>query len=73
MALLNSKCANVNIKIEMANRKPIKLKKGCKKKLAGILKVSEVTVYNAMHWKCDSDVQSLVRQKAKELGFIKQF
>lgn len=57
----------------MANRKPIKLKKGCKKKLAGILKVSEVTVYNAVHWKCDSDVQNLVRQKAKELGFIKQF
>lgn len=73
MALLNSKCANVNIKIKMANRKPIKLKKGCKKKLAGILKVSEVTVYNAVHWKCDSDVQNLVRQKAKELGFIKQF
>ena len=57
----------------MANRKPIKLKKGCKKKLAKILDVSEPTVYNAMHWKCDSDVQNLVRQKAKELGFIKQF
>lgn len=57
----------------MANRRPIKLKKGCKKRLAEILRVSELTVYNAMHWKCDSDVQNLVRQKAKELGFIKQF
>lgn len=57
----------------MANRKPIKLKKGCKRKLAKILGVSEPTIYNAMHWKCDSDVQNLVRQKAKELGFIKQF
>ncbi len=57
----------------MSSRKPIKLKKGCKKRLAEILRVSELTVYNAMHWKCDSDVQNLVRQKAKELGFIKQF
>lgn len=57
----------------MTNRKPIKLKKGCKRKLAQILGVSELTVYNAMHWRCDSDIQNLVRQKAKELGFIKQF
>lgn len=57
----------------MANRKPIKLKKGCKRKLAKILGVSEPTIYNAMHWKCDSDVQNLVRKTAKELGFIKQF
>jgi hypothetical protein len=57
----------------MANRKPIKLKKGSKKKLAAILGVSELTVYNAMHWKCDSDMQNMVRQKARELGFVKQF
>ena len=57
----------------MANRKPIKLKKGCKRKLAKILGVSVPTIYNAMHWKCDSDVQNLVRKAAKELGFIKQF
>lgn len=57
----------------MANRKPIKLKKGSKKKLAAILGVSELTVYNAMHWKCDSDTQNLVRQKAAELGLIKKF
>ncbi|MBF1490682.1 MAG: hypothetical protein HXN77_09315 [Prevotella pallens] len=57
----------------MANRKPIKLKKGSKKKLAAILGVSELTVYNAMHWKCDSDTQNLVRQKAAELGFVKKF
>lgn len=57
----------------MVNRKTIKLKKGCKKRLAEILKVSELTVYNAMHWKCDSDLQNLVRKKARELGFIKQF
>lgn len=57
----------------MANRKTIKLKKGCKKRLAEILRVSELTVYNAMHWKCDSDLQNLVRKKARELGFIKQF
>ena len=57
----------------MANRKPIKLKKGSKKKLAAILGVSGLTVYNAMHWKCDSDTQNLVRQKAAELGFVKKF
>jgi hypothetical protein len=57
----------------MANRKPIKLKKGSKKKLAAILGVSELTVYNAMHWKCDSDMQNMVRQKARDLGLIKKF
>lgn len=57
----------------MAKRKVIKLKRGAKKKLAAILGVSEPTIYNAVNWKCDSDLQNLVRQKAKELGFIKQF
>lgn len=57
----------------MANRKPIKLKRGAKKKLAAILGVSEPTVYKSMHWDCDSDMQNMVRAKAKELGFIKQF
>ena len=57
----------------MTKRKAIKLKRGAKKKLAAILGVSEPTVYNAVNWKCDSDLQNLVRQKAKELGFVKQF
>jgi hypothetical protein len=57
----------------MANRKPIKLKRGAKKKLAAILGVSEPTIYKSMHWDCDSDMQNMVRAKAKELGFIKQF
>lgn len=61
------------LKNDMANRKPIKLKKGAKKKLAAILGVSEPTIYNAMHWKCDSDMQNMVRQKARELGFVRQF
>ena len=57
----------------MPKRKPIKLKRGAKKKLAMILGVSEPTIYNAVNWKCDSDLQNLVRKKARELGFIKEF
>ena len=38
-----------------------------------ILGVSELTIHNIINWECDSDLQNLVRKKARELGFIKQF
>lgn len=54
-------------------RKPIKLKHGKVKALAIVCKVSEVTVRKAMNWDTDSDIQNLVRQRARELNYIKRF
>lgn len=59
--------------MKQTKKKPIILKRGCKKKLAEACRVSLITVYNAMHWETDSDLQEYVRNRAAELGYIKRF
>lgn len=56
-----------------SKRKPIKIRQGTKKMLADACGVSLVTVYKALHWDADSTEQNLVRERAKQLGFIKRF
>ena len=54
-------------------RKKIRLRYGKGIELAKSLGVSVQTVSKAMRWNTDSDTENLIRQRAKELGFIKQF
>lgn len=54
-------------------REPIRLRKGTKEKLAKACGVSPVTVYNAMHYRADSEIQNFVRAEAKRLGYIRRF
>lgn len=55
------------------HRKKIVLKHGKGKVLAKMLGVTEQTVTRALKWDADSEIQNLVRQKAKEYGFVKAF
>lgn len=57
----------------MTKRKPIKLRKGCITKLAEATGYSVFTVRKALRWEVDSDAQNLIRQRARELGYIKRF
>ncbi len=57
----------------MARRKPLKLRRGCQKKLAEECHVGLATVKRALNWDTDSDLQNLVRMRAKELGYIKRW
>lgn len=57
----------------MTKRKPIKVRIGCIKKLAEDCGVSPLTVRMALRWQADTDNQNLVRQRAKELGYIRRF
>lgn len=57
----------------MTKRKPIKLRMGCKKKLAEACGVGLTTVARAINWDADTDLQNLVRLRAKQLGYIKRF
>lgn len=57
----------------MARKKKIKLKYGKIPELAAICKVSTRTVNNALAWHSDNDTENLIRQRAEQLGFIKQF
>lgn len=57
----------------MAKKKPIKIKMGCKKKLAEACGVGTMTVYRALHWDADTDIQNLVRHRAYELGYVKRW
>ena len=57
----------------MAKKKPIKLRRGCKKKLVAISGVSPDCVRKALQWERDTDTQNKVRQLASELGFVKKF
>jgi hypothetical protein len=57
----------------MAKRKPIKVRYGDVKKLAVICRVSQYTVHKALSWQSDTEVQNLVRQRAKELDMIRKF
>lgn len=54
-------------------RKKIKLRYGKGIELAKTLGVSVQTVSKAMKWNTDSDTENLIRQRARELGYIKQF
>lgn len=57
----------------MARKKHIKLKYGKIPELAAICKVSKRTVNNALAWHSDSDTENLIRQRAYQLGFVKEF
>lgn len=57
----------------MAKRKNIKLRMGCRKKLQDACGVSRATVIRALAWDADTDAQNLVRQKARELGYVRRF
>ena len=54
-------------------RKKIQLRHGKGIELARDVGVSVRTVSRALNWHSDSDIENLVRKRAKELGFIKQF
>lgn len=57
----------------MTKRKPIKVRIGCINKIAEACGVGRATVWRALHWDADTDLQNLIRQKARELGYIKRF
>lgn len=57
----------------MARKKHIKLKYGKIAELAKICGVSKRTVNLALAWTSDNDTQNLIRARAEQLGFIKQF
>lgn len=57
----------------MARRKPMKLRRGCQKKLAEDCRVGTATVKRALNWDADSDLQNLVRKRAAELGYIRRW
>lgn len=57
----------------MQRGKQIKLRLGKVAELAKICGVSQRTVYAALRWDNDTDIQNLVRKRAYELGFVKQF
>lgn len=57
----------------MAKRKPIKLRRGCQIKLAEDCGVGVATVKRALQYDADTDIQNLVRKRAKELGYIRRW
>ena len=57
----------------MSKRKTIKLKYGGVARLAKLCRVSRQTVWKATNWNADTDMENLIRQKAKKLGLIKKF
>ncbi len=57
----------------MARKKRIRLKYGKIPELAKICNCSVRTVKLALAWNSDNDTQNLIRVRAEQLGFIKQF
>ena len=57
----------------MARKKRIRLKYGKIPELAKICNCSIRTVKLALAWNSDNDTQNLIRARAEQLGFIKQF
>ena len=57
----------------MAKRKPIKMHKGDVKKLAIQCGVSTKTVYNALHWRADTESENEVRRQALTYFDYKKF
>lgn len=56
----------------MSKRKAIKLRRGGTARLAKLCRVSRQTVWKAINWNADTDMENLVRQKARDLGLIKK-
>lgn len=59
--------------IVMIEKKRIRLIHGKIPELARICGCSVRTVNKALVWTTDSDTENLVRKRAEQLGFIKQF
>ena len=57
----------------MPKKKRIKLRQGYSTKLAQICGVSRSTVVRALGWNSDCDTENLIRKKAYDLGFVRQF
>ena len=57
----------------MTKRKPIKLKFGYVKILAKDCRCSRNTVTKALNWNADSDIENMMRKRAQDLGYIRQF
>lgn len=57
----------------MAKKKAIKLRYGKITELANICGVSVKTVQRALAFESDSDNGFLIRRRAYELGFVRQF
>lgn len=57
----------------MQKRKRIKLRYGKVTELARVCGVSDRTVTNALTWKRDTELLALIRKRAYELGFVRQF
>lgn len=56
-----------------ANKKAIKLRMGCIKKLSEDIKVSTLTIRKALRYDTDTDKQRMVRNEARKRGYIKEF
>ena len=56
-----------------ANKKTIKLRMGCIKKLSEDIKVSTLTIRKALRYDNDTDKQRMVRNEARKRGYIKEF
>ena len=54
-------------------RKPIKLRYGKIKALAKIFGCSRMTVARALQWRFDTDLANEIRERAKTLGFVRNF
>lgn len=57
----------------LIKRKKITLKYGKAKELAKICGTTPQTVSKALAWNADSEMQNLVRVRARQYGFIKEF
>lgn len=55
------------------NKKAIKLRMGCIKKLSEDIKVSTLTIRKALRYDNDTDKQRMVRNEARKRGYIKEF
>lgn len=57
----------------MPKKKEIKLRPGYQKKLAADCGVGISTVRRALRWDADTDLQNLIRKRARDLGYTRQF
>ena len=57
----------------MTKRKPVKLKFSYVKILPKDCRCSRNTVTKALNWNGDSDSENVIRKRAQDLGYIRQF
>lgn len=57
----------------MSKEKRIKLRQGCRKLLAEEFGVSGVTVWRALNYVCDTELQERIRERARERGYVRKF